>query len=110
MNPNSINFLANQIIEEGVYKNNRKAGVWKEYYTNGNQKNELIFEDGRPKGKAIMFYENGCLHEEGTWKNNHWTGLYKEYSETGELLKEIQLTDKGKREGPIHHYPEFFKH
>ena len=99
MKPNATAYLPNQLIEEGYYKDNRKTGVWKEYYSNGNQKNELNFENGRPSGKAIMYHENGCIKEEGNWKNNRWYGTYKSYNEKEELMEQRVFDEKGKISG-----------
>lgn len=78
-------FLAEQKIEEGKYLNNRKSGVWTEYYCNGKMKNELTFIDGRPNGPAKMYYENGQLKEEGVWEINKWVGEHKKYTEDGKI-------------------------
>lgn len=88
-------YTSNQKIEEGLYKDNKKIGVWVQYYCNANIKNKITFVDGKPNGPTTMYYENGGLKEEGTWINNRWVGKYKSISENGDV-SEIVFDDKGK--------------
>ncbi|MBK7309799.1 MAG: hypothetical protein IPI93_03160 [Sphingobacteriaceae bacterium] len=96
---NTTCYKPEQKIEEGSYVNNKKNGVWKEYFCNGNFKNTLTFANGRPDGYAKMFYENGNLKEEGTWKINKWVGVYTLYKENGEIENEFLFDSKGRTQG-----------
>jgi antitoxin component YwqK of YwqJK toxin-antitoxin module len=93
-------YQATQKVEEGKYAENRKMGVWIEYYCNGNMKNKLTFQNGRPNGYAIQYHENGKISEEGTWVNNRWTGNYRLYYENGQVQHEFVFDQTGKRAGP----------
>lgn len=99
-------FGPEQKAEEGKYADNRKIGKWFEYYCNGNMKNQLTFQNGRPDGYAIMYHENGKISEEGNWKNNRWTGPYKLYYENGQPQHEFNFNASGKREGPVKYFYE----
>jgi hypothetical protein len=88
-------YSMHQKIEEGLYKNNRKTGLWINYYPNGKIKSEINFEDGKPGGSAKTYYENGKKQEEGTWKSNRWIGSYKTYDQDGKM-KEIIFDENGK--------------
>jgi len=92
-------FAPEQKVEEGKYSDNRKVGKWFEYYCNGNMKNQLTFQNGRPDGYAIMYNENGKISEEGNWKSNRWTGAYKLYYENGQVQHQFVFNASGKREG-----------
>ena len=61
-------------VEEGNYKDNKKTGIWIEYFCNSNIKSKVTFTNGRPDGPATMYYENGKISEEGVWKINRWVG------------------------------------
>ncbi len=91
-------------IEEGKYQDNRKKDIWIEYYCNGNMKNKLTFNNGRPDGYAIMYHENGKISEEGNWKMNKWVGNYKLYYENGQVQHEFVFNQSGKREGQQKYY------
>lgn len=95
-----------QKAEEGKYADNRKAGIWLEFYCNGNMKNKLTFTNGRPDGYAIMFHENGKISEEGNWKSNRWVGNYKLYYENGQVQHEFVFNASGKREGAQKYFHE----
>ena len=99
-------YQAEQKVEEGKYADNRKAGIWVEFYCNGNMRNKLTFTNGRPDGYAIMFHENGKISEEGNWKNNRWVGNYKLYYENGQVQHEFVFGPNGKREGQQKYFYE----
>lgn len=82
-------YSENAIIEEGQYIDNKKTGIWKDYYPGGTVKNKITFENGRPHGHAVIYYENGKKKEEGTWKNNRWVDEYKMYYENGCLAEQF---------------------
>ena len=92
-------YTPEQKVEEGKYSENRKTGIWIEYYCNSNMKNKLTFVNGRPDGYAIMYHENGKISEEGNWKANRWVGNYKLYHENGQVQHEFVFNQSGKREG-----------
>lgn len=88
-------FKMEQKMSEGLYKDNKKTGLWIDYYPNGNTKNKITFVEGRPNGPTTMYYENGNLREEGNWSNNHWVGAYKLIHENGDI-SEFVFDEKGK--------------
>ena len=92
-------YTPEQKVEEGKYSDNRKTGIWIEYYCNSNMKNKLTFVNGRPDGYAIMYHENGKISEEGNWKANRWVGNYKLYHENGQVQHEFVFNQNGKRDG-----------
>lgn len=92
-------YMSDQLAEEGIYLNNRKTGLWIEYFCNGNKKSVLVFKDGRPGGSATIYFENGVVSETGTWKNNRWIGNHKMYDTFGFLTQEIEYDTLGKRSG-----------
>lgn len=93
-------------VEEGKYADNKKAGIWKEYFCNGNMKNKITYTNGRPDGYAVMYHENGKVSEEGTWKINKWVGNYKLYYDNGQVQQEFNYNPTGKREGPQKYFYE----
>jgi antitoxin component YwqK of YwqJK toxin-antitoxin module len=92
-------YSPDQKIEEGKYSENRKTGIWIEYYCNSNMKNKLTFVNGRPDGYAIMYHENGKISEEGNWKANRWVGNYKLYYDNGQVQHQFVFNQNGKRDG-----------
>ena len=90
-------------IEEGVYKDNRKAGVWKMYWCSGKIRNELIYNANRTI-TSKDYYPNGTLKEEGTWNSFGWIGAYKYYHENGQLYYEWNYDESAKRTGRQRYY------
>jgi len=106
---NWIYFFKNdktQIEKEGVYENNRKTGIWKTYYLNGNLKSEITYLNNTPNGPAKIYYENGKLSEEGIWKGTKWVGGYNFYHENGNKAYEWSFNEDGKRTGEQKYFYE----
>jgi len=91
-------------VEEGIYADNRKKGIWTSYFCSGNVYKKITFQNGRPDGYAIFFHENGKTAEEGTWKTNKWMGAYKTYYDNGQVQQEFTFNQAGKREGAQKYY------
>jgi antitoxin component YwqK of YwqJK toxin-antitoxin module len=92
-------YAPTQKAEEGSFNQNRKIGIWMEYFCNGNPKNKVTFANGRPDGYVIIYHENGKIEQEGQWKNNRWIGTFKRYYANGELQHQFKFNESGKREG-----------
>ena len=88
-------YAPEQKMSEGLYKDNRKTGVWIDYFPSGNIKNKITFKDGRPHGPTSLYFQNGNVKEEGTWLNNRWVGNYKSTLESGDVI-EIVFDEQGK--------------
>ena len=62
--------------EEGNYKDDKREGEWKHYYTGGKLRFEGKYVDGFPDGKHIYYYENGKVKMEGKYimgmKEGNW--------------------------------------
>lgn len=87
-----------QIVEEGLYLNNKKEGVWKQYFNNGKIKSIITYKTNTPNGHVKFFYSNGNPLEEGNWVFGKWEGEYKYYYENGQLSYDWKFVN-GKREG-----------
>jgi len=97
-------FKDDQKVEEGKYVDNKKIGIWKEYFPNGNKKSEITWENNRPNGYAIMYFENGQKSEEGMWKGSRWVGDYKLYYEDGKTRQDFKFGATGQRDGTQKYY------
>ncbi|CAN5198545.1 hypothetical protein BH09BAC5_BH09BAC5_20760 [soil metagenome] len=86
-------------VEEGVYKDSQKSGVWKAYYPDGKNKNEFTFVNNRPNGHAILYNENGLKAEEGTWVGVRWSGEYHLYYDDGTERQSFNYNAVGQRDG-----------
>ncbi|MCE3228913.1 MAG: repeat variant [Bacteroidetes bacterium] len=92
-------YKENQIIEKGLYKDNRKTGIWSDFYCNGSYRSILNFVNGRPDGEALMYHDNGIISEKGIWKNNHWVGPCTYFDDSGKVEHQFVFNSHGKREG-----------
>lgn len=98
-------YTDDQLVEEGDYVNNKKDGIWIQYYNSGKKKNEITYSGGKPTGYAKFYYKSGIVSEEGNWINGKWDGNYKYYYESGQIAYDWQFVN-GKREGHQLYYYE----
>ncbi len=92
-------YAPKQKVEEGDYADNKKIGIWVQYFPNGNKKSEVTYIANRPSGYAKMYYQDGTIQEEGLWENNRWVGEYKSYHPNGKMFYEFKYNKSGKRDG-----------
>ncbi len=90
-------------IEEGIYKDNRKVGVWRSFWCTGKIKYELVYNADRSVSSKD-YYPDGKLKEEGTWNSIGWIGSYKTYHPNGKLYFEWEYDQSGKRTGRQRYY------
>ena len=77
-------------IEEGLYKNEYKNGLWKRY---DSKDEHLLYEtnfiDNVKNGIAKEYNNANRVSAEGMFKNNVKDGMWKHYNLAGKLTKEI---------------------
>ncbi len=95
-----------QIIEEGNYIANKKEGLWKRYFANGNIQSEITFIHNIPNGYYKTYFDNGNIEEEGNWVNNRNTGNFTRYYPNGMVAQEFRFTEGGLRDGVQKYYYE----
>ena len=76
-----------QKVEEGLYKDNKKEGIWTDYFCSGNLRNKTTYTNGRPDGYKIIYRENGTILAEGNWKFNQWIGKHTVVCENGKVIE-----------------------
>ncbi|MFN3917183.1 MAG: toxin-antitoxin system YwqK family antitoxin [Flavobacteriales bacterium] len=101
---NLKDYKPDSVVEEGMYSKNRKVGIWKSYYANGNPKSEIEYKNGRPNGFFKTYYENGQVEEQGNWKNSVYTGDFKRYYPDGTIQQEKTFNESGKTDGKVVYY------
>lgn len=93
-------------VEEGEYVSNRKTGLWKKYWKNGELKSEITFKRGRPNGDYVTYFENGKIEEKSSWGGNKQTGTYEMYYPNGQLMKKKEFSNDGKSTGKVEYFFE----
>ncbi len=99
-------YKADQLIEEGNYKNSRKTGLWKKYFPSEKLQSEITYSNNRPSGPYTIYYENGQVEEQGNWKSRRNTGDFKRWHKNGNVAQEFKFNETGKRDGVQKYYHE----
>jgi antitoxin component YwqK of YwqJK toxin-antitoxin module len=94
-------------IEEGVYKDDRKDGVWIKYYNDGvTPKLKGEYANNRPNGKYTKYHMNGKIKEKGEYSSS--TGQYSDslvrYHPNGKIEYEAVYNKQGKEQGNVRYY------
>ena len=78
------------LIAEGVYINNKKHGIWREYYDHtGTLMIEENYRHGIQHGRYASFHPNGRLWSEGNFANGLREGFFRVYDENGKNIKTL---------------------
>ena len=78
------------LIAEGVYVNNLKHGMWREYYDDtGSILIEENYRHGIQHGFYRSFHPNGQMLSEGSFDNGSREGYFRVYDEHGNHIKSI---------------------
>lgn len=101
---NLPDFKPNDKIEEGNYKTNRKIGMWKKYWPNGNLKSEIEFTNGRASGAFKTYYENGKPEEKGNWVGRYYTKSFTRWHPNGNIAQEKTFNGSGKTDSIVKYY------
>ena len=64
---------------------NRKTGIWLEYYINGEKKIETQYKEGKKDGFQKFYFDSGQLKRSARYKNNDLDGPWVEYYSNGKL-------------------------
>ncbi len=92
-------------IEEGVYKDDRKEGIWIKYHNDGvtpRLKGEFV--NNRPQGEYIKYYQNGKIKESGSFERNQYRDSLIRYNENGKVEYEANYNTEGKEQGKVKYY------
>ena len=79
---------------------NRKEGVWQEFYANGWQKSEGEYKNGKWEGPWPAWHDNGLKSKEGKMKNGKPEGRTFTWYNNGQKQSDGECKN-GKPEGPI---------
>ena len=93
-------FKYNKLKEFAQYKEGRRHGSTKQYYSDGETvENDFNYIDGKPDGLFKSYYNTGQLKSEKGYKNGLEHGIDRSYHfETGEITSDANYVN-GKAEG-----------
>src|SRR5688572_22347061 len=78
------------LIAEGCYINNKKHGLWREYYDHtGSIMIEENYQHGIQNGRFASYHPNGSLFSEGQFANGLREGYFKIYDENGNNVRNL---------------------
>jgi antitoxin component YwqK of YwqJK toxin-antitoxin module len=78
------------VSEEVQWKDHRREGAWKQYYTDGSLRLESRYENDSLNGPYQVFYPDSTLKVSGTYLNNRSHGIWDFYNESGSVAYSIR--------------------
>jgi antitoxin component YwqK of YwqJK toxin-antitoxin module len=103
---NDRTYAPDETVEEGVYRDNRREGIWKKYWPGGKLRSQITYSAGRPQGAYTLYYSNGTLEEDGNWTDNRNTGAFRRNHPNGNPQQAFAFNESGKRNGIQRYYHE----
>jgi antitoxin component YwqK of YwqJK toxin-antitoxin module len=79
----------NEHGEVGFFKNGLRNGIHKEWFRNGNLKDEISYSNGLKDGEFRYWDDKGQLLKEGHYIQNNLDGLIKEWYHNGNIKLEV---------------------
>ena len=94
-------------VEEGLYIEGRKEGVWTKYHKDGKTpKLKGNYSNNRPEGLFSRFYSNGQLMEQGSFGKNGYKGNLVRYFDNGQIAYKAVYNNDGKETGKVQYFHE----
>ncbi|MGM0665726.1 MAG: toxin-antitoxin system YwqK family antitoxin [Bacteroidota bacterium] len=91
-------------VSEGIVtEDGRRHGKWKNFYENGEVKEEGEYDYNRRTGAWTFYNRGGSIVQTGTYRNGRPEGLWKWYYPEGSILRE-EAYFQGKRDGMFIEY------
>jgi len=91
-------------VSEGIVtEDGRRNGIWKNFYENGQIKEEGAYDFNRRTGGWTFYDREGRIIQTGTYQNGRPEGLWKWYYPDGSILREEEYF-QGKRDGMFMEY------
>lgn len=93
------------IIHEGEMRDRLIQGLWRSYYTTGNIKSAVTYDDGKVDGTAIFYYDDEphTVRAEVEFDDDQLDGDYKEFYSNGRLKAQL-IADDGLFDGDAIYY------
>ncbi|NNC81994.1 MAG: hypothetical protein HKN79_00315 [Flavobacteriales bacterium] len=97
-------YAPHQVVEEGLYIEGKKNGMWTRYHKNGNPMYEITYVNDVPHGPYRTFQVDGDVEEKGAWKQKKNVGEFYRYHANGTLAQHFQFDENGVRQGVQYYY------
>jgi hypothetical protein len=87
-NGNYKRTCSGKIIEEGIFADGKKDGIWKTWSLKGNLIKIFSYTKGTPNGEVKYFYANGKKKIEGSFDNGLKSNIWTYYNDKGKIIKQ----------------------
>lgn len=84
---------------KGTFEKGKKVGEWNYFYTNGVQRSQEFYIQGKQNGIAKNYNLNGSLSSIKNFTNDTISGVYEVYNEN--KIDQIFNYEKGQQNGPF---------
>lgn len=82
-----------QLKREVHYRNGKKEGLFRSYYSTGQLEQEAVYFDDQIEGTYRSYYEDGTLHQKKEYRHGKLHGVYQANDEAGIPFFEISYKD-----------------
>lgn len=96
-------FVKGRTYIDGEFKNGKRNGLFKSYYSNNKVSAMTTYKAGTRHGKYTHYHYNGKLYETGVYEFGNQEGVWKQYYDNGKLMNVYQYKN-GIVVGTVKHY------
>jgi antitoxin component YwqK of YwqJK toxin-antitoxin module len=95
------------IRDEGRYVNNLREGKWIFYFQEGSVEQVGFYKNGLENGEWIRYYKDGNVYIQENYFNGKEDGIYSEYDEAGNIITQGGYIEGEKESEWILHVNDF---
>lgn len=92
------------LLDEKTYVNGKKHGPWKTYYTTGQLRYELMYNNDLATGPYKCYYIDGNRWHTGFYKNSFFDSTWVSFSPSGQMIKREKYRNQKKVDAQIFAY------
>ncbi len=92
------------LLDEKTFVNGKKHGPWKTYYTTGQLRYELMYQNDLATGPYKCYYIDGNRWHTGFYKNSYFDSTWVSFSPSGQMIKREKYKNQKKVDVQIFAY------
>lgn len=89
---------SDQLKRRITFKKGKKDGLFEQFFADGKNSQTIIYKNGKRHGKSKTWWSNGNIRTISNFENDKGQGLQEQFYQEGMIFKRLHL-DKGKEKG-----------
>jgi len=78
-----------QVKISGMLISDKRAGIWRSFFDNGNKQSQTEYINGLRSGQSIVWFKNGNIRYQGHYEADKKIGNWVFFQKNGQVSKEV---------------------